>query len=346
MLNERDITICTYFKSIWGITPPAGITLFEGDNSLRGFFRALRAALEEREYDVIHVHTPHAGALLPMTLLMSGLYRKLKPSTVHTVQNSFQNFKLRHKLMFIPGFVFFQQLVFCSRASYESFPVLYKWLAGDRVHVVQNAVDIDRIDRVAKAEQVGHNDHFTIATVGLIKIKNPFTVLEAFRQCNDQASKVVFMGKGNLRPLLAQEVEKSGLQKQVQLTGMIERDSVFEHFVQADLFVSASFGEGLPVAVLEAMTCRRPVILSDIPPHREIAEGVDFIPLIQPDDAAGFAREIRKFREMPVSERTAIGQKCRQLVEERFSLPAMHAGLEEVYAQIINDRVTLLGEIG
>jgi glycosyltransferase involved in cell wall biosynthesis len=346
MLNKRDITICTYFGCIWGITPPAGITLFDGDNSLRGFFRALRAALEEREYDVIHVHTPHAGALLPMTLLMSGLCRKLRPSTVHTVQNSFQCFKLRHKLMFIPGFVFFQQLVFCSRASYESFPILYKWLAGDRVHIVQNAVDIDRIDRVAKAEQVGHDDHFTIATVGLIKIKNPFTVLEAFRQCNDQASKVVFVGKGNLRPVLAQEVEKSGLQKQVQLTGMIERDSVFEYFVQADLFVSASFGEGLPVAVLEAMACRRPVILSDIPPHREIAEGVDFIPLVQPDDVAGFAREIRKFREMPVSERTAIGQKCRQLVEERFSLPAMHAGLEEVYAQIINGRFTALGETG
>lgn len=344
MLNKRNITICTYFRSIWGITPPAGITLFDGDNSLRGFFRTLQAALEEKEYDVIHVHTPHAGALLPLTLLMSGLYRKLEPSTVHTVQNSFQNFKLHHKLMFIPGFAFFRRLVFCSRASYESFPGVLKWLGGDRIRVVQNAVDIDRIDRVAKVEQVGHNDHFTITTVGLIKMKNPFTVLEAFRQCYDQASKVVFVGEGNLRPLLVQEVEKSSLQKQVKLTGMIDRDSVFEYFVQTDLFVSASFGEGLPVAVLEAMTCRCPVILSDIPPHREIAEGVDFIPLIRPDDVGGFAREINKFREMPVFERTAIGQKCRKLVEERFSLPVMHAGLEEIYAQIINGRVTPLGE--
>ncbi len=347
MLGKRDITICTYFKSIWGITPPAGITLFDGDNSLRGFFRTLRAALKAKEYDVIHVHTPHAGLLLPLTLFMSGLYRKLKPSTVHTVQNSFQSFKLRHKLMFIPGFAFFQRLVFCSRASYESFPALFKWLSGDRVCVVQNAVDIDRIDRMVKVEQAGHNDHFTIATVGLIKMKNPFCVLEAFRQCHhDQASKLVFMGEGNLRPLLAQEVEKLGLQQQVKMTGMIDRDSVFEYFGQADLFISASWGEGLPVAVLEAMACRCPVILSDIPPHREIAEGVDFIPLIKPNDVDGFAREINRVRKMPVSERTAIGQKCRQLVERRFSLPAMHAGLEEVYAQIINDGVTLVGEIG
>src|SRR5574341_2312904 len=78
MLKKRDITICTFFKS--EITPPAEITLFDGDNSLGGFFRALRAALQDREYDVIHVHTPHAGVLLLMGLLMSGLYRKLRPS--------------------------------------------------------------------------------------------------------------------------------------------------------------------------------------------------------------------------------------------------------------------------
>lgn len=332
MLNKREITICTYFKS--DITPPAEITLFDGGNSLKGFFRALRAALEGREYDVIHVHTPHAGFLLLLALFMFGRYRELQPFTVHTIQNSFQNFKLRNKLLFVPGFPFFQRLVFCSRASYESFPALFKWLGGDRMHVVQNAVDLDRIDRITKADQAAHSDQFTIATVGLIKMKNPFTVLEAFRQCHDQASKLVFIGEGNLRPELAQKVEQSGLQKQIKMTGLIERDSVFEYFMQADLFVSTSWGEGLPVAVLEAMACRRPVILSDIPPHREVAEGADFIPLIKPDDGAGFAREIKKFRELSVSEREVIGQKCRKLIEERFSLPTMHAGYAEIYAQI------------
>jgi len=46
MLDQREITICTYFQS--EITPPAGITLFDGDNSLRGFYRASRAALKGR----------------------------------------------------------------------------------------------------------------------------------------------------------------------------------------------------------------------------------------------------------------------------------------------------------
>jgi glycosyltransferase involved in cell wall biosynthesis len=94
---------------------------------------------------------------------------------------------------------------------------------------------------------------------------------------------------------------------------------------------------------MEAMACGRPVILS--PPHREIAEGVDFIPLIKPDDVSGFAQEINKFSEMPVSERTMIGQKCRKLIEERFSLHTMHAGYKEVYAKITGNQAPFLLEM-
>lgn len=339
--NIRQIDICTYFKS--KITPPPEIKLYDGDSTLPGCIRAIRTALKENEYDVIHVHTPHAGVLLITALLLSGLYRKLRPTTVHTIQNSFQNFKPRNKLLFLPSFIYFRHLVFCSQASYESFPVLYKWLGAGRMHVVQNAVDMDRIDKVTtEVDSVSQNGHFDIATVGMIKMKNPLVVLGAFRQAYDQSSKLVYMGEGNLRPILTQEVEKNGLQDQVSLTGMIERDHVFKHFKNADLFISASWGEGLPVAVLEAMACSCPVLLSDIPPHREIAEKVDFIPLIKPGDVGGFAREIEKFKMMTDVERAEIGQKCRTLIEERFSLSKMHADLAKIYSQITGTQITTL----
>jgi len=343
LMDKRDITICTFFKS--DITPPKAITLFDGDNTIMGFFRAVRAALAKREYDIIHVHTPHAGVLLLVALFMFGMYKKLIPSTVHTVQNSYENFKFRNKLLFIPSFVFFRQMVFCSHASYDSFPNFYKWLAADRMHVVQNGVDLNRIDHITKARPAVHNEHFTIATVGLIKIKNPTTVLDATYQYNNQDTKLTFLGEGSLRPVLMQKVERLGLQQKVQLTGMVARDKVFEYFTRADLFVSSSWGEGLPVAVMEAMACGCPVVLSNIPPHREIAEGVDFIPLLKPNDVTGFAQEIKKFREMSVSERTVIGQKCRKLIEDRFSLPIMHAGYQEIYAKITGTQVPSVLEL-
>jgi glycosyltransferase involved in cell wall biosynthesis len=338
-MNERKISICTYFKS--EVSPPAAIRLFDGDGSVRGFFRAFRAALEAADYDIIHVHTPHAGVLLLAALFKDGLYRKLRPSIIHTIQNSYGSFAPRHKLMFIPSFPFFERLVFCSQAAYESFPSILKWFGGKRMDVVQNAVDLARIDRAIQSAPASQANGFKVVSIGLIKIKDPSAVLEAFRQNHDHASSLVFLGEGALRPRVTSEAQEAGLQDYVSLLGMVERDSVFEHCSQADLFVSASWGEGLPVAVLEAMACRCPVLLSDIPPHREIAEGVDFIPLVQPGDVAGFAREMKKFREMTPSERADIGDRCRAIVEKKFSLQAMHGTYKKIYSGMVSPQTEI-----
>ena len=85
------------------------------------------------------------------------------------------------------------------------------------------------------------------------------------------------------------------------------------------------------MAVLEAMAAGCPVILSDIPPHREVAEDAEFIPFVAPGDLEGFAREIRRYEEMSPEERRTIGRKCRAHVLERFTLPIMHATTEVVY---------------
>ena len=330
--TKHNITICNYFKS--NITPPKEITLFEGDDSLKGFFRVLKAAFDEREYDIVHAHTGHVGVFF---LVANILYGRFACPTVFTVHNSYQNYKLRNKLLLIPAFAFFQRVVCCGQASFESFPGFFKWLADDRFCFVQNGVDIDRIDRViGKNQEHVQNSYFTITTVGrLIEIKYPLSVLKAFQQCADQASRLVFIGEGHMRGDLLTEIEASGFGNQVELTGLIPRDKVYEQLTRANLFISTSAGEGFPIAVLEAMACRCPVLLSDIPPHREINDGVDFIPLIHPDDVKGFAREIKRFRQMSSSERGEIGEKCRRLVEKRFSLTTMHREYEKVYSQVL-----------
>jgi glycosyltransferase involved in cell wall biosynthesis len=115
---------------------------------------------------------------------------------------------------------------------------------------------------------------------------------------------------------------------------VVGRDDVYGRLAEADVFVSTSRSEGLPVAVLEAMACGRPVILSDIPPHREIATGADFIPLVPPGDAEGFARELRAFGEMAPKHREELGDRCRDLVESRFSLAEMHRSYLRIYAEV------------
>jgi glycosyltransferase involved in cell wall biosynthesis len=330
--DKQNITLSTYFQST--ISPPKEITVFEGNGSLIGFFRVLRAALTEKEYDIIHAHTPHVGFLF---LMASMMYGKFKQPTVYTVHNSYHNIKFRNRLMLIPVFTFFRRVVCCSRSSFESFPRFLKWLAGDRLCFVQNGIDIDRVDQIIEnGRRHQQKGHFTVATVGrLIEIKNPLSILMAFQQSAEQASRLVFIGGGHLHEILTTEIKAAGLGKRVELLGLISREKVYTHLIEADVFISTSYGEGLPIAVLEAMACRCPVLLSDIPPHREIAGVADFIPLVDADDTDGFARELDRFRRMSSSRRAQIGAQCRKLAEAHFSLTAMHKRYEEVYLEVI-----------
>lgn len=333
MADRRNITICTYFRPT--VRPARGITLFAGDDTLIGFFRALNAALAAQPYDIVHAHSVHVALFF---LMASSLrWGKYMSSTVYTMHSSYPNYKLRNKLMAISAFAFFRRVVCCSQASFESFPSWFRRLAGDRLCAIPNGLDIDRVDRVIKGSPIPcHPDSFTVASVGrLIKVKNPHSVLRAFHHSDDRAGRLVFVGEGYLRDALMSESSAYGIDGRMEVTGLIPREKVYERLMQADMYISTSRIEGLPVAVLEAMACRRPVLLSDIPAHREIAAGADFIPLIQPDDVEGFAREIERFRQMSASERASIGEQCRKIVEERFSLTIMHQRYEAVYAQVL-----------
>jgi glycosyltransferase involved in cell wall biosynthesis len=335
LMHVRDLSVCTYFKP--KLACPAEIKVFPGDDTLRGFFRALGAALEGKDYDIIHAHAPETGAFLMLALALRPGRRRFWRSLVYTVQDSSYDYDVRDKVLMLLTLASFRRVVFCGHAAYGSYPALWKRLAGSRSRVVQNAADLDRVESALGAAKRSRDDStFNVVSVGrLEKVKDPFSLLAAFRVIGDDGSRLTYIGGGSLETQLAGEIRASRLQDRVQLTGLIPRDEVFVRCADADLFVSTSHGEGLPVAVLEVMATGCPVVLSDIPPHRELAEGADFIPFVRPGDSDAFAREIDSFRNMSPEERAVIGLKGRDHVRTRFGLPTMHAGLENVYREIL-----------
>jgi glycosyltransferase involved in cell wall biosynthesis len=333
--DSQQITICTFFKS--NVSTPPHIDVVEGDNTPFGFIKAVKGILSDCKFDIIHIHAPQLGILY----LVARLFLRSPIPVIYTVHNCFYNYKLRNKIFLLPLFFFFTRIITCSQASYDSFPKIYKLLAGKKMKVISNGVDLDRIDQINNRHEPTYStkEKSNIVVIGqLIQRKNPNAVLLAFKYANDPNSTLIFIGEGDQKEQILEDRQTHDLSKRVQITGLLPRIKVYQVLRKASLFLSPSYGEGLPIAVLEAMACRCPVILSDIQPHREIATGTDFIPLVEPNNIEGFARQIKKYQKMDPNERKKIGAKCRKLVEERFSLVDMLSNYEQEYLEICNDR--------
>jgi glycosyltransferase involved in cell wall biosynthesis len=333
VLNERRVSVCSLFPA--EVTPPPELMMYEGDGTKKGSRRALRTALQMADYDVVHVHAASSAMLTIATYLRT---RRTRRDLVYTVHNSWQNYRLRNRFFLYFIFAFFPTIVVCGNAALESMPRRVRRLFRRKLSVIPNGVDVDRIDRVLDSlDEVDQADNgLVVISVGrLIPLKHPETVLKAFVKAKGTRGELVFVGDGPMRAGMRDWVVQSALHRRVSFTGLIEREKVFPMMSLADVFVSASGGEGLPVSVLEAMACRCPVILSDIPPHREIVKAAPGIPLVPVGDVDGFARSIHRLLELEDEQRHKLGEEQRSCVVNHFSVQAMNNSYGEVYMRII-----------
>jgi len=217
--------------------------------------------------------------------------------------------------MLIPAFAFPGRVVCCSQASFESFPGFYRRLAGERLCVVPNGMDISRVDEaVGNYRQRNRDAQFTVVSVGrLIDVKNPLVALRAFQSTDDRTSRLLFIGEGYLRGALTRESNAPGRDRQIELIGLVQREQVYQHLTRADLFISTSLVEGLPIAVLEAMACGCPVVSS----------GEAFRDVLPPSCLAtdgGMASAAKDILGSSAEDREKLGHELRTIVEEHHGL--------------------------
>ena len=172
----------------------------------------------------------------------------------------------------------------------------------------------------------------------LIGIKDPATVVAAFVRAARPEDRLVMVGEGELRSSLEHYARRLPGEGGVFFTGLVPREEVHETLHRADVFVSASTVEGLPVAVLEAMVCRCLVVLSDIPAHREIASRTPYAQLVAPGDVAGFARAIRRTADMRPAARLRAGEELRSCAVQHYSVRRMNVAYGHLYASIAHGR--------
>lgn len=287
--------------------------------------RCLAGIFRRERPDVVHLHSSKAGAVGRVAARLAtvprvfysprgfAFLRQDVPRIVRAAYWAFERF----------GAMFGGTIVACSEGELAAARAL-----GAPVVLVRNAVDVAAVDRVAggpRPEPIREGGAVNVGIVGrLAAQRGPRlfgAVAAAVAQRFGRRVRFLWVGGGPDTSLLAGAP--------VEVSGWLSREEALARLAtDVDIYLHTSLWEGLPLAVLEAMALRKPVVATDVVGNRDavVPGRTGFLGR----DVHELVKGVSRLVEDPVL-RERMGMEGRRRVLEEFSLPAMMAALSRLY---------------
>lgn len=223
------------------------------------------------DIDIIHLHSSKAGFLGRIVSFLLGKSSR----TIYTPHAiSFLRLdvspKKRKIFIWMERFASFfcGKIVACSQSEKEAI----------EEQGIKNVTFINNgIKKLQIEKKVNTSDKTTIISVGRLSIqKNPKLFNDIALEFIDNPNiQFIWCGDGELKSELTSP--------NIKYTGWIEQKKLESYLANADIYLSTSLWEGLPLSVLEAMSIGLPVILSNCVGNRDLVEdnGVLYIDKIE-----------------------------------------------------------------
>lgn len=239
-------------------TPCADSTIGKIINTIRRIYR-LRKIIKEK-----HIET--CLIILPITNLINYLTIPCKKivSCRHCgdlISHTTQYVRMTEK----------SDMIVCNSIQQTEYIVHSALHLKEKAVTIYNILDIKQIQCLCEAtldisiERFMQGHRCIISSGRLVNQKGINNLLKAFYLLanEDDETRLVIIGEGNLRNSIEKLIENLGLREKVLLTGF--QDNPFRYIARADVFALTSFYEGFPNTLVEAMACGTPVVACDCP---------------------------------------------------------------------------------
>jgi len=188
-----------------------------------------------------------------------------------------------------------------------------------RVELIPNGVDTGRFAPPMPDREHTTRDPRQILYVGrLSREKNISALIRAAASLQGRLSlRIVLVGDGPIRESLAAEARTAGVA--VEFRGVVDQRLLPRTYAAADAFVLASFTEGHPKALIEAMSTGLPCVASDCDGNRSLVTPERTGLLFDPNRPADLAACLeRVLTDHALAE--TLGRAARELVVAQYDL--------------------------
>lgn len=241
--------------------------------SIEAIIHTFLAALYSKKNgaDVMHIHAVGPGLLVPFCKLigLKVVFTHHGPDYDRQKWGVFAKFilKLGERL----AVKYADEVIVISNVINEL--IKHKYGRKD-AHLIYNGVEpfsANKLDPLPYFSRHKLEPRQYIVAVGrFVEEKGFHDLINAYEKTS-QKIKLVIIGDAD-HPTKYSEELKSAVKdnENIHLTGFIKGDELSSIFSHAATFVMPSYHEGLPIALLEAMSYSLPVIISDIPANKEV----------------------------------------------------------------------------
>jgi glycosyltransferase involved in cell wall biosynthesis len=212
----------------------------------------------------------------------------------------------------------------------------------EKICLIKNGIDLRPFDH-ANPSLRNHLGNQAVAVVGLVGRLAPEKGVDVFLAAaarvlsQSKVAKFVVAGDGPERAELETLIDKLRIRAGVTMLGRC--DDMPSFYASLDVMVSSSRQEGLPIAILEGMASRLPLIATAVGAVPTVIQDGRTGVLVPSENAELLARAIVDLLQ-DHEKRQRFGSAAKRLVEEEFSAARMTAD----YLRVYEDAVTEVGE--
>lgn len=309
-----------------------GIANLEMKRSPLGVFRSLwrmRQIIRQFRPDIVNSHLVHANILTRLLRLVTPMPRLV--SSAHNTNEGGRGRMIAYRLT--DGLADISTNV--SEEAVEAFERQGALRPG-RMIAIHNGIDTaafafdtDARGRVRSELALEATTPLLLAVGRLGEQKDYPNLLQAFARLPSKSALplLLIVGDGPLHGELLRLAASLDISERVVFLGV--RHDVSELMSACDLYVMSSAWEGLPMVILEAMACQRPIVATDCGGIKTVLNGTGVV--VPTQDSEALSQGMERVLCLTSEEREAMGRAARQRVVETYSLDATATQYLSIY---------------